>query len=150
MRSRLLRVPDLAPRDHERMFALLSRSFLGVTRRRFDADLAEKNRVILLEDDGGGLCGFSTLLFYRTAVDGEAANVVYSGDTIIDPDSWNASILAPAWINAVREEHRRRPAPRLLWLLITSGFRTYRFLPIFCRRFLAIRRTMSRSSAREG
>ena len=135
MRSRLLRVPALAPRDRERMFELMRRSFLGVTRRRFDADLDEKNRVILLEDGDGALCGFSTLLFYRAAVDGEPTNVVYSGDTIIDPDSWNASILAPAWINAVRDLHRRRPAPRLLWLLITSGFRTYRFLPIFCRRF---------------
>ena len=135
MRSRLLRVPDLAPRDRERMYELLSRSFLGVTRRRFEADLAEKNRVILLEDGAAALCGFSTLLFYRTELEGEPANVIYSGDTIIDPDSWNASILAPAWINAVRDLHGRRPAPRLLWLLITSGFRTYRFLPIFCRWF---------------
>ena len=135
MRSRLLCVPDLESRDRERMFELMRRSFIGVTRHRFDADLDGKNRVILMEEDEGGLCGFSTLLFYRADVDGEAVNVVYSGDTIVDPDSWNASILAPAWINAVREEHRRRPAPRLLWLLIPSGFRTYRFLPIFCRRF---------------
>lgn len=135
MRSRLLRVRDLTPEDRRRMFELISRSFHGVTRERFAADLEEKNRVVLLEGESGRLRGFSTLLFYRAWTGGERANVVYSGDTIIDPDSWHASLLAPAWINAVRRLHRERPAPRLLWLLITSGYRTYRFLPVFCRRF---------------
>lgn len=134
MRSRLLDVANLGAADRERMFRLLCRSFTGVRPGRFAADLAEKNRVLLLEEEGA-LRGFSTLLFYRTALAGEAVNVVYSGDTIIDPRSWNASVLAPAWINAVRQLHHDRPASRLLWLLITSGFRTYRFLPIFCRRF---------------
>ncbi len=35
----------------------------------------------------------------------------------------------------MRRLHRERPAPRLLWLLLTSGYRTYRFLPTFCRSF---------------
>jgi hypothetical protein len=30
---------------------------------------------------------------------------------------------------------RRYPRGRYLWLLITSGFRTYRFLPVFWREF---------------
>ncbi len=135
MRSRLLRVRDLTEGDRKRMFELMCRSFDGVTLRRFAADLEEKNWVILLEEEGDGLCGFSTILFYRAPRSGGAANVICSGDTIIDPRSWNASVLAPAWINAVRRLHLERPAPRLLWLLITSGYRTYRFLPIFCRRF---------------
>ncbi len=134
MKARLLRSRDLLQRDRDLMFNLLRRSFLGVSEQRFSSDLDEKNWVILLED-GDGLRGFSTFLFYRAPAGGKTANVVYSGDTIVDPASWNASLLAPAWINAVRYLHHERPEQRLLWLLITSGYRTYRFLPVFFRHF---------------
>jgi hypothetical protein len=35
-------------------------------------------------------------------------------------------------VRALRERH---PRGRLIWLLLTSGFRTYRFLPVFWRDF---------------
>jgi hypothetical protein len=97
--------------------------FLGVTPEQFEHDLAEKNQVILLED-GGRLRGFSTLLIYDSS-----ARAVYSGDTIVHRDAWGSSALARTWLEAVRV---LRPE---YWLLITSGFRTYRFLPVFWKEF---------------
>ncbi len=90
---------------------------------------------MLLLEEPGGLQGFTTMLFYRAEDRGETVNVVYSGDTIVAPEAWGSSVLAPAWIAAVQRLHRQRPAAGLVWLLIASGYRTYRFLPVFCREF---------------
>ena len=40
-----------------------------------------------------------------------------------------------AWIRAVYDLRAGMPAGELYWLLLTSGFRTYRFLSVFWRRF---------------
>lgn len=135
MNVRLRPVAELSAEDRGRMFALLDRWFAGVTPDRFAADLAAKNWALLIEDGAGELVGFSTLHYQRTVHAGEPVSVVYSGDTLVDPRSWRSSVLAPAWIAAVYHLHRADPNRRLLWLLITSGFRTYRFLPVFWRDF---------------
>jgi hypothetical protein len=117
------------------MFSLLSVHFHGVERWTFDRDLDEKNWVLLFED-GAQLRGFSTLLAYETVHDGEPISVVYSGDTIMARDGWKTATLPRSWITAVRairEQHLR--GKRLYWLLLTSGFRTYRLLPVFWRQF---------------
>ena len=117
------------------MYGLLAASFEGVTRERFEADLAEKPWVLLLEDEQG-LRGFSTLLLYETSLPGEGAcTVIYSGDTIVDPAAWGSAALPRCWIAAVRRLREEHPQGRLWWLLLTSGFRTYRFLPVFWRDF---------------
>lgn len=116
------------------MFALLSSHFAGAHHAVFDADLAAKNAVILLEDPEGVLRGFSTLLVYETTAPGYPVTVVYSGDTIVERAWWRHATLAKTWIQSVR-----RLAPEgggdLYWLLLTSGYRTYRFLPVFFRSF---------------
>ncbi len=131
----LIRTCDLNRDRRDAMFELFARSFESDRRERFEADLEEKNWTLLLEDPAVGLQGFSTLLFYRAVDRGETLNVVYSGDTIVAPEAWGSSVLASAWIAAVRRLHHQQPAARLVWLLIASGYRTYRFLPVFWRRF---------------
>lgn len=125
----------LSSRDREAMFAILDRHFVGVEPAVFDADLEEKNWIILLRDDEGKLLGFSTLLLYRTHVGDETLRVVYSGDTIIDSSAWGSFALPKTWIEAIWSLHSPESNERLMWLLITSGFRTYRFLPVFLRNF---------------
>lgn len=116
------------------MFALLDSHFDGVTPVQFAADLAEKSHVILLERDGR-LVGFSTLLIYETVHRAEPVTVVYSGDTIVAPEAWHSPVLSRAWITTVNALRRDHPHGRYYWLLLTSGFRTYRFLPVFWREF---------------
>ncbi|HWY02283.1 MAG TPA: GNAT family N-acetyltransferase [Candidatus Acidoferrum sp.] len=132
--GRLVARELLQEHDLSQMYRLLSQHFEGVTPAQFQRDLSEKNWVILLEK-GGRFVGFSTLLVYETSIDGEIYSVVYSGDTIVAAEGWNASTLPRTWIASVAQLRKRYPRGPYLWLLITSGFRTYRFLPLFWREF---------------
>ena len=116
------------------MFRLLAQHFDGVTLEQFGRDLAEKNLALLLYR-GERLGGFSTLLAYTTDVEGAAVNVIYSGDTIVAPEAWGTTALPRAWVTGVEALRMTLPPGRCFWLLLTSGFRTYRFLPVFWREF---------------
>lgn len=117
------------------MYALLAKHFDGVDRATFDQDLAGKNWVLLLEA-AGRLQGFTTLAAYDAVHEGRVISVVCSGDTIVEPDAWQTAALPRAWIAAVRAIRRGELAgDRLYWLLLTSGIRTYRLLPVFWRDF---------------
>ena len=139
--SRLVAVPRLTPVDRASMYRLLDRHFEGVTERRFQLDLEDKNWALLMERKEGrpevrrDLAGFTTLRFDRAVEthEGDPIDVITSGDTIVAPDAWSSSNLAPSWIAAVRSLAESR---RLFWQLIVSGWRTYRFLPVFWRRFV--------------
>jgi hypothetical protein len=133
--ARVVERKALADREIGSMHDLLMQHFLGVDQHTFRRDLAEKNWVVLLEDAGGSLRGFSTFLIYATPVCGRPMTVVYSGDTIVDPGAWGSPALPRAWIRAVYDIGRGYPAGELYWLLLTSGFRTYRFMSVFCRDF---------------
>jgi hypothetical protein len=133
--GRLVAREELTPVEEDALFALLSAHFQGVTRERFTADLGEKNWILLLEENGR-LRGFSTLRIYETVgPGGEPLTVVYSGDTIVEQGAWSTAALPKSWIAAIRALRERHPHGRLQWLLLTSGFRTYRFLPVFWRDF---------------
>jgi hypothetical protein len=134
--GRLVRRDDLDAAERAAMFALLSSHFDGVEPRTFDRDLDEKNWVLLFTE-GEALRGFTTLLVYDTSHAGEPVSVVYSGDTIMSREGWRTSALPRSWIGAVRllRETCLQPGSRLYWLLLTSGFRTYRLLPVFWREF---------------
>lgn len=114
------------------MLALMQAHFDGVAPARFERDLAEKDRVVLIEDASGRIRGFSTLLVYPARHRGAAIRVVYSGDTIMDRGAWGSPALPRTWIDAASRLAGDGPA---YWLLICSGFRTYRFLPVFWRAF---------------
>lgn len=104
MKARLVRTEKLPLSDRDAMYSLLSTHFEGVKREVFEADLNEKNWVILLEDeDSNTLKGFSTLLMYETEFEGEIKSVVYSGDTIMDPSAWSSSVLSRTWISSVNK-----------------------------------------------
>lgn len=134
LRAQLWRVEDLSWRECDAMYALLHQHFDGVKRDVFAADLAQKTWVILLEDPQHNLKGFSTLQFYQTYFGDKSYNIVYSGDTIVDPTAWQSSLLSRAWISTVNYLRQSYPG-KLYWLLISSGYRTYRFLPTFWQEF---------------
>ncbi|MCC7055673.1 MAG: hypothetical protein IT355_20545 [Gemmatimonadaceae bacterium] len=120
--------------DRAEMLGLLSAHFDGVTPAQFARDLDEKDWVLRIRRDGR-LVGFTTVQLWQAVVDGEVVHVLYSGDTIMSPEAWGSPILSRAWIGMVRELQRQAPASRWYWLLLTSGYRTYRFLPVFWREF---------------
>ena len=136
LRGRLVPRAELRPDTFEAMFALLREHFQGPRRDTFRDDLADKDWVLLLEDRARRLQGFSTLAFFTCEHRGEAVRLLVSGDTIVHRRAWGSPELSRRWIEAVDRLHPLDGggAP-LYWLLLTSGFRTYRFLSVFWRRF---------------
>jgi hypothetical protein len=132
--SQLVARKDLSDDQRGQMFRLLNRHFDGVTKDQFESDLAEKNWVILLSQERE-LTGFSTLLAYESFFQGKPLSVIYSGDTIVSPEAWGTTSLSRAWIACVKSLRESYPQGKYYWLLLTSGFRTYRFLPVFWKDF---------------
>ncbi len=136
MRGRLLRRSELSPADEDAMYSLFQRHFEDVPRRQFQQDLDQKNWVILVgENEAGALQGFSTLHFYDVSLKGTTVSIVYSGDTVVDPSAWGRSVLSQTWIGSVNHLRRVYSKGQLYWFLLASGYRTYRFLPVYWRHF---------------
>ena len=134
LHGRVIPRSALSQQAEDAMFALLASHFAGVERATFERDLADKSSVILIEDDEEILRGFSTLRVYQTTAPGFPVTIVYSGDTIVERGCWGSPALPRTWIHLVQQV-----APvdggDVYWLLLTSGYRTYRFLSVFFRTF---------------
>lgn len=109
-------------------FALFAQSYTGVDRQRFERDLREKQKVILLRDrETGALKGFSTVLIQPLASPA-AATVIFSGDTVIHRDYWGQKQLQTAFARILLGAKLRAPRRPLYWFLISKGYRTYMLL----------------------
>lgn len=135
MTAQLIPRDMVSTADQARMLSLLRSQFHGVTRTSFDADLDEKDWVIAIRDEAGGIRAFSTLAFQRIRFEGQRLWVAFSGDTVVEPASWHSGSIAQAWIPAILALKRLHDAEPLYWHLISSGYRTYRFLPALARQF---------------
>jgi len=117
------------------MFEVFCENFERSSLEIFERDLKDKNWVILIRDTGrNALQGFSTLALYEMDYQGKRISVVYSGDTIIRREYWGTPELPRSWIHTVLEKSAHMPQP-LYWLLISSGYKTYRFLTVFYKEF---------------
>ena len=135
MTGTIVRRAELTLSNEDQMLGLMQAHFCDVSPQQFRRDLDEKNWAILITDEVGRLWGFSTLLFYAATFEGRQFDVVYSGDTIVDAGARADPVLARTWIKAVNRLRGQAGAKPVYWLLLTSGFRTYRFLSVFWRAF---------------
>lgn len=136
MKTRLVAREELPDEHLAEMLGLFSAHFASVDREAFLKDLEEKNYVLLLRDeDDGSLKGFSTIHIYETTFEGEDLTIIFSGDTIMDPSAWGSPILSKAWCASMAKLRESYTRGRFYWLLISSGYRTYRFLPVFWREY---------------
>ena len=134
--SRVCAPHELSDDERRSMFDLLCRHFDSVAREQFERDLFDKNVVLTLRDGSGALVAFSTILAYETrSSGGSPVSIICSGDTIVDPANWNSAALPREWITAVKQLRASYPRGPYYWLLITSGFRTYRLLSTFWQTF---------------
>lgn len=118
------------------MYRLLQAFFENVTWPRFVADLDEKEWVFLFRDAANQIQGFSTLMRYSVESGESKIVAFYSGDTIIHPDYWQELELPKLWGRHVFALAGDEPAgTRVFWFLISSGYKTYRFLPVFFQTF---------------
>ncbi len=134
LRGRLARVGEVPREERDAMFALMREHYENVRRDTFERDLAEKRWVIQLLDAAGELCGFSTQTLLEARVEGRPVTALYSGDTIIARRHWGDSALTHVWGRLALSLMDTLDG-ELYWFLISKGYKTYRFLPIFFREF---------------
>jgi hypothetical protein len=132
----LVEVNGLTRRQKDRMFELMRSYFDGIRQESFERDLSEKHWVILLNNrQGRRIEGFSTQCVMKEIVDGQPVRALYSGDTIIDRSSWGSHALAETWIRFAFARIREEPSCRWFWFLVCKGYRTYRYLTVYFRRY---------------
>jgi len=134
LQASVVAVDALAAREIDEMFDVYVRLYERVTEDAFLRDLAEKQWVLLLRD-AGVVRGFTTILLMDLESRGESLRVVFSGDTGIEPGFWGGQDLVRAWASFMGEVLAHEPGRRLYWFLISKGYRTYLYLPLFFHTF---------------
>tara|TARA_B100000686_G_scaffold334204_1_gene401139 strand:- start:524 stop:1303 length:780 start_codon:yes stop_codon:yes gene_type:complete len=134
----LVPIGELTGNQRDEMFRLMDRHYVNVLREIFDKDLDEKDQVILMTDPvSQQILGFSTQLLVDLVIDSRPVRVLFSGDTIVDPRYWTRNPLATIWGRWVLELIDDAAVP-LYWFLISKGYKTYRFLPLFFNEFFPV------------
>ena len=113
------------------MYRLLCTQFSNVSVGDFERDLDDKNWALLLTDAGDRLNGFSSMDVYDQAFRDRVLTLVYSGDTVVDSSTWSDSALSYYWMGAIDWLRRHYNKESIYWFLLVSGYRTYRFLPVY-------------------
>lgn len=119
----------------EQMLTLLQAYYDHVRKEVFYKDLSQKDWVILLNNTEEGVVGFSTVQLISLEVNKKEHLYVFSGDTIIKEEARNPHGLTAAFIHlmyALINKHAEKP---LYWFLISKGYRTYRFLPLYFKEY---------------
>lgn len=117
------------------MHALFETCYDCVPKSAFDADLMDKTHVVLLLDDVHHLMGFSTQQIYRTETADGPANILFSGDTVIAPSCWGTQELVRGWCEVAAQMLSEAGDLPCYWFLISKGFRTYLYLPLFFKTY---------------
>ena len=138
-RSTIVATAALSDVDRAQMLALMHQHYRDVQREAFERDLFEKDEALLLRREGR-VVGFTTLLAVETHVHDVPVTAFFSGDTVVEKSvrgdaellrTWGGTVFARA--QRLRERHGER---RVYWLLISAGYATYRFLPLFFREYI--------------
>ncbi len=127
---------ELTETQRDRMYELMAAHFDNVARDTFESDLSEKRWVVLLRDRVlGEIQGFSTLMLLDAVVAGEPIKAVFSGDTIVHREYWGETELASVWGKFIFSLIHSYRGTKFYWFLISKGYRTYKFLPVYFKDF---------------
>lgn len=118
------------------LYQLYEQCYDGSDPGRFEADLREKQWVILLRERASQrTVGFSTQMLIDIEVEGKPVRALFSGDTVIHPSYWGSQELVRAWCRLAGRLKARSADRPLYWFLVSKGYRTYLYLPTFFHRF---------------
>lgn len=134
----IIKIKDLTPSDKINMLQLHLRYYDNVFEAHFFTDLMEKDWVILLRDDAGLIQGFSTIQLIWLEIEGVEHLFLFSGDTVVSESIRNAPALTGAFIHFMYALIGSYPETPRFWFLITKGYRTYRFLPLYFNEYYPI------------
>lgn len=118
------------------MYRLFHQYYDACEFEQFEQDLGEKSHVLLLTNPiDNSIAGFTTALVMSFDDVSNPFNAIFSGDTIIHRHFWGTQLLPLYWCHfagSIKQESGLLP---LYWFLIVKGHRTYRYLPLFAKRF---------------
>ncbi len=104
----------------------------------FFRDLEEKEWIILMKNQQGEPLGFSTIQLIWLKIKKINHLFLFSGDTLVKEEIRNAPALAGAFIHFMYALIKAYPSNPLHWFLITKGYRTYRFLPVYFKDYFPV------------
>lgn len=121
---------SLEPHEIEELYRLFCTAFTA-DRAGFESDLKAKDSVLRIRREGR-LEGFSTLCVYSPE---PGVKVLFSGDTYVSPSGRVGQGLPGYWARYVFQEMPRVKGCSYYWLLLCSGYRTYRLLSTFFKEY---------------
>ena len=133
--KKLSRVMD---EEIEQMFLLHAQYFSNIKRENFIHDLKGKDWCILIVDGYGSIKGYSSIQLMETVFEGKPVTFLFSGDTLVARENWHDNLLAGAFGHFMLFLNETFPDKELYWLLISKGFRTYRFLPVYYKEYYPV------------
>lgn len=137
--TRIIRLGELTEAEKIHLFQLHAQYYDNVIEEVFLKDLSEKDWVILIKDGRGQLQGFSTIQLIWLKIEKEYHLYLFSGDTIIREEARNTQALSGAFIHFMYALIETHPNIPIHWFLITKGYRTYRFLPVYFKEYYPVR-----------
>ncbi|NQU18357.1 MAG: hypothetical protein HQ564_09880 [Candidatus Saganbacteria bacterium] len=117
------------------MYELMCNYYENLDQKTFQSDLDKKKWALILEDKSNKIRGFSTLTVFDFTIDNTPVKGVFSGDTIIHSDYVWELEFQKKWIEFVFNIVKQYPKHKCYWLLISKGYKTYRFLPLYFKEF---------------
>jgi hypothetical protein len=119
-------ITTVTAHEIDELFGLFQTAF-SASRPGFQSDLQDKDFLLRVRGDGC-LQAFSTLKIYHPE---PGVRLLFSGDTFSAHPARRGHHLPSCWAHFVYTELPRQPGTEDFWLLLCSGFRTYRILPTF-------------------
>jgi hypothetical protein len=100
--------------------------------------MSEKDWIIILCNENGIIVGFSTIQIIPMKIDSQDYTFLFSGDTAVSKKYRQQSTLAGSFIHFMMRMIDEMDGTDCYWLLISKGYRTYRFLPVFFKTFYPV------------
>lgn len=137
--SKLVKVEEIDDDILENMYHLMDATYFGTSLSKIKRDLSNKQYVLLLYDDQKVLKGFTTIQLFDSAFMGKKVKIIYSGDTVIDENARGEIELMRAWWQFSYKVQQEYKNMGVYWMLISKGWRTYKFFPLFLKEFYPTR-----------
>lgn len=136
MLRKITDVKNIDKTQKNEMFDLMTNFYANMKKSVFEKDLSEKNWVLMLADKSSGkIVGFSTQMIFPINYENREIKILFSGDTIIHKNYWGTMNLSLAFGELMIKLIEKYDKQELFWLLISKGFRTYKYLPAFFLEF---------------
>jgi hypothetical protein len=137
LKSQVVEQKDIPEKVRKELFSLYFRYFENTTESLFLDHMSHKDHVIVLRDMATeAIKGFATLKMLKVNVQGKEVYGIFTGDTIIDRRYWGEQELSSSFSYYAGSRAREfgEDVP-YYWFLISKGYKTYRFLPVFTEKY---------------